>query len=760
MPKRFLNVQYSGITTRINATEFEDLSDVQDAIKAKFADDVPGSAARIQLYDQQGQHINKWALFNPLPQEYFDEDGLFLNIRTTPGNAMDIDVPQFDPVQYRSKENQYFPFFDAAIEKYLQELGEDALLARDDNIKRVNTIISRRHIEKYQPIICSTSRGMGKTAFMEAIGMQLVKPGLKNQLIMDALAYGRILSFDFASAAAENAIPSQEDIKTFFTRLMIYFLCRMFAGTQVDGIHFQEVSFNIIAVFSGTHGRFNEWKAACLQLEADRMMDEYIRLTNLAFGVNCSSPPVFLLDEIQGLCKPTTVQSKLMLGGQVVYHSFLSLLLTQLADKHKPVCICTGTNNGNIVNITEKSKILPQFISLTTLHNDGDPELFWSQRTKYLSKGSRIKAEIQGRDEDIIASLVCASYRIPRLLVLAHDAWFHHRTVSNLSDAISPLQAYEDAAATYYGEMMELLFNPCFTETDIAHILLCCGVRWKVRDIYSFVPGTKHQWNLLLNTSLVFPYQDNCFIIPFELMWKARTPTSREEGDYTRTKAAIEEICSSLVPNLDINNLFVSYDQLRQLSLYKLGICYESLFASSLAAKYYLRKLEQKNNHLQFLPIVKLYDIDREDTVLRRILSSISVDFSLGLDLPGKEAFVNSTNLPPAVVHNCKIQSAHHDIILPAKVQGPNGDVRLNIPVSCKASFDLSSDKTIQSQLKTSKQNDEPVHLLIWMYLGSEKREENYQGKAVFLNGDGCCNGLALDMFALTKKLISQNNKS
>ena len=48
-------------------------------------------------------------------------------------------------------------------------------------------------IEKYQPIICSTIRGMGKTAFMEAVGMQLVKSDLENKRITEALAYGRIL---------------------------------------------------------------------------------------------------------------------------------------------------------------------------------------------------------------------------------------------------------------------------------------------------------------------------------------------------------------------------------------------------------------------------------------------------------------------------------------------------------------------------------------------------------------------------------------
>jgi hypothetical protein len=290
----------------------------------------------------------------------------------TAETAMDIDVRPFDSAIYQSRNNQYFPFFDPMIEKYLNHFGDNALLARENIINQVNHIISKREVEKYQPIICSTSRGMGKTAFMEAVGMQLVKPHLKTQLIMDALAYGRILSFDFAGAAAETAIPSQEDIRTFFPRLMIYFLCRMFDGTQVGGIHFEKIlSFSTVVSFSGQQLQFNNWKAKFLGADSDNMMDEYIRLTNLAFGVNCSSPPVFLLDEIQGLLQQTTVKSKFK-DDQVVYHSFLSLLLTQLAGKYKPVCICTGTNSGNIINITEKSKIIPQFVSLSTLHKEED----------------------------------------------------------------------------------------------------------------------------------------------------------------------------------------------------------------------------------------------------------------------------------------------------------------------------------------------------------------------------------------------------
>ena len=563
---------------------------------------------------------------------------------------------------------------------------------------------------------------------------------------------GRILSFDFAGAAAEDAVPKQEDIKTFFTRLMIYFLCRMFDGTEVDGIHFEAISqFGTLTTFRGKQAALQTWLQKALQLNTDDMMDEYIRLTNLSFLVNCSAPPVFLLDEIQGLCKPTTVQSKLK-GNHVIYHSFLSLLLTQLAGKHKPVCICTGTNSGNIINITEKSKIIPQFISLATLHKEEDYIKFWMQRTKYLTVKSNQMVDITG-DADMINSLIYASYQIPRLLLIAHKAWFNYKTTSHLTDRIAPLQSYEDNAIQYYAEMAELLFNPNFTVNDIAHILMCCGVQWKVRDINSCVPGTNIEWKLLIESSLIFPYLENCYIIPFRLMWAARTPSTRPVGDYTRTKTGIEELCKGLISNFNINDLFVSYDAIRQLSLYKLGICYETLFASSLAAKYYLRRVEQKQNSI---PLLELYDFGGDDKSGSNLLSGFLVDFSSGIHLQKQEVFVNSCNLSSAVIHNKTIQKAHHDIIL----KGTRSTVTLNIPVSCKASFGLSPDKTIQSQLKISKSNNTTVDLLVWLYLGNENREEQYQNNVVFMNGDGCCNGLALDMLILTKKLVSLNNKS
>ncbi|EGF78076.1 hypothetical protein BATDEDRAFT_26764 [Batrachochytrium dendrobatidis JAM81] len=55
MPKRFLNVEYNTISTEIDVTDFEDLSDVQDAIKSEYGPAVADiDAPQLQLYTNNG----------------------------------------------------------------------------------------------------------------------------------------------------------------------------------------------------------------------------------------------------------------------------------------------------------------------------------------------------------------------------------------------------------------------------------------------------------------------------------------------------------------------------------------------------------------------------------------------------------------------------------------------------------------------------------------------------------------------------------
>src|SRR6476620_7483602 len=87
MPKRFINVEFSGIKTRINVTGMDDLSEVQGAIKAAFSNSLAKfDAPHLLLYtnSNRDQLINTWAFFNSLSQEYFTEGGSCVVLDTLP----------------------------------------------------------------------------------------------------------------------------------------------------------------------------------------------------------------------------------------------------------------------------------------------------------------------------------------------------------------------------------------------------------------------------------------------------------------------------------------------------------------------------------------------------------------------------------------------------------------------------------------------------------------------------------------------------
>ncbi|KAJ8326132.1 squalene synthetase-like protein [Batrachochytrium dendrobatidis] len=92
MPKRFLNVEYDTLTAEIDVTDFEDLSDIQDAIKSEYGPAMADiDAPQLQLYtnSNKNQLINTWALLDSLPQKYFTQDGFCV--------VIDISSPTREP---------------------------------------------------------------------------------------------------------------------------------------------------------------------------------------------------------------------------------------------------------------------------------------------------------------------------------------------------------------------------------------------------------------------------------------------------------------------------------------------------------------------------------------------------------------------------------------------------------------------------------------------------------------------------------------
>jgi hypothetical protein len=310
---------------------------------------------------------------------------------------------------------------------------------------------------------------------------------------------------------------------------------------------------------------------------------------------------VFLLDEIQTLCKPTNRKSeKISDGNGPKIHSYLTYLLTQLAGKHRPICICTGTNNGDIVSICEMSSIIPEVLSLTPLLNDYKE--YWTEMTEYSNINNTELVQMAG-DEDLIDCLISASYKIPRLLFIAHSVWFKLRQ-EGIENREYYLQYFQAKAKKYYNELGSVLQS--YNVETLSRIILCCGVHWRVENIHSCVPGTSIKWNNLIQSALIFPYADNCYLFPFTLVWsnsvlkkekkKASTSTSsdndipttpsvgtRKDPKVEAIKLKVKDYCKSAVYNLNIEKLFLSFDYICKLDIKGLGIAYEDLFVSSLA---------------------------------------------------------------------------------------------------------------------------------------------------------------------------------
>ena len=607
-----------------------------------------------------------------------------------------------------------FPFFSPNGEKHLN------LLERDDLVRDINRYISKSSRQKYEPFIISTSRGMGKTFFLKMIGSQSLKDELKLPCIQEAISVGRVLSFDFAKDLSEmkSSISVTDDIFSFFQKLMVYFLCHLFQGKQVDGINFEPQEFRNVSSLTGEQGNFDEWKNRCLNLSVESMIDEYIRLTNIAFETKSDVPPIFLLDEVQSLNKTTERPSSYSCDPPK-FHSQLSLLLTQLAVKQYPICICTGTDNGNIMNITEMSRIVPIVLSLAPLSKEYSRN--WKEMTDQKNMETGLSIQIDENTDKVMQALVQASYKIPRLLLFAHDTWYDYKK-NPTQNGVFPLQVFEVKAQRYYFEMFSALGS--YSQRELAHIILSCGIRWTVSREQEYVPGTNIQWRELIRAAVVFPDGHNGFIFPFGLIWSAHQ-------DFTR-KALVIDFVSSVVKNLDVRNLFLTHDQLSSYGQMVAGVQFEKTLVSALAVRYYILKLD---------PSISRVTLENLFACRVGAYSNFLVDFSQGIHYPERTAAtVSDVNLPPAVIHNMQIPSAHHDIILPTD----NGNVAISVKPQ------MAKPGEVDKQLKIDKSSQEAARL-IWFYLGDELNI-----KLPILNGFSVCNRHAIETLLFWKRL---NNK-
>ena len=543
------------------------------------------------------------------------------------------------------------PTFDVSSEKgvsfhFLPTNGETFLpiIARDDLLQDIKSFLDRLPRPKFSPLVISTTRGLGKSFFLKKLAMQDMKDHLRSNLIGDAKKYGRIISFDFSSQL--NAVTSTDDCERFFTLLMIHHLCELFDGRRVDNINFCRISFSSVKTYKSTHESFNTWHAKFVQYPAYLMIMEYIRLTDIAYGVQCKAKPVFLLDEIQNLAEsPTTVRSKLNHT-----HTLLSYLLTQLSIS-SPICICTGTKGSSVELITDRSSFNPIILHMKPFiltHRD----LYYETMIYFTKKEQGINIDM--KPDSNLMLLNALTLGVPRLLNLSFTEWFILKK-AGVKDPAQYISSYRKSASSYYSEITKIM--QMFSIDDLCHIFMCCGVHWPVEDVSSNVPGTSITWENLISNCYIFPTSNGSYVFPFDLVWENTPDDLRKE---------IIERCSCFVKDLNIEDLFITFnskgefDDLSQHSEISMGYRFERLFVASIATKYYIYKLVYPNKYPKFSD---LYDFGTEDVSRNRsksLLKNIVLNLSDGIHYPEKQENITKRS----VIHNRTVTNSHHDVIL------------------------------------------------------------------------------------------------
>jgi hypothetical protein len=77
----------------------------------------------------------------------------------------------------------------------------------------------------------------------------------------------------------------------------------------------------------------------------------------------------------------------------------------------------------------------------------------------------------------------------------------------------------------------------------------------------------------------------------------------------------------------------------------------------------------------------------------------------------------------------------------------------VNIPVSLKTSFELPEEEGIDDDERRVSKKPKNVETRIWLSFFVDSEEaKNIANNVAILNSSGCCNGLALDKFAMLKR--------
>ncbi|EPZ37017.1 hypothetical protein O9G_005640 [Rozella allomycis CSF55] len=161
------------------------------------------------------------------------------------------------------------------------------LLGRTEQLKSIDAFMKLSN-DKTRVISMGSTRGMGKTTMCKYMATKH-----ENNPLKAARDVGRLIVYEMKKYTRGDPLLLWRD-------LIVHHLCYIFRGCTVDGINFRELTMNKIAngEAHGAHYTLVTW-IGNVMTDTDTSINELIRLTNIAFGVQSNAKPVFILDEVQ-----------------------------------------------------------------------------------------------------------------------------------------------------------------------------------------------------------------------------------------------------------------------------------------------------------------------------------------------------------------------------------------------------------------------------------------------------------------------------
>ncbi|KAJ3194529.1 hypothetical protein HDU82_002440, partial [Entophlyctis luteolus] len=191
MPKKFVNVSYGEVTSRINVTDLEDLSELRRAVNEEF--DIHVAAPLIQL-SAGGTRITD---LGDIPPKYFEKHGPCLVIRKNPlpsTDASSVDLDSSGPPSKKQHTDVTKPAIDTLHDVEMAQLA----------VKRAEASVMKSE-EEAQTALEALAKWM-------TMNPEFTGDDQKYKILKEAL--------DSARAAVENARAAVENARAYHLKLI------------------------------------------------------------------------------------------------------------------------------------------------------------------------------------------------------------------------------------------------------------------------------------------------------------------------------------------------------------------------------------------------------------------------------------------------------------------------------------------------------------------------------------------------------------